>query len=92
MVNDSSGPYRGPIDPAQVRVCPRCGAYNSLSASYCIGCGDFLPPPVGHPSYQPIVPQPQPQTGLSVPLILLIISIILTIVVAGLFLIAISST
>jgi hypothetical protein len=92
MVNDSIGPYRGPIDPAQTRVCPKCGAYNSMSASYCIGCGEFLPPPVGHPSYQPVVPQPQPQTGLSVPLILLIISIILAIVITGFFLIAIAST
>lgn len=59
-----------------------------LNASYCLACGEFLPPPMGHPSYSPMVPQPQPETGLSVPVILLIISALLLVFGLAFFLIA----
>jgi hypothetical protein len=84
------GPSQSTADQSQLRVCPKCGALNSLTVSYCLNCGEFLPPPVGHPSYRPGVPQPQPREGLSVPVILLIISAVLLVAMAAFFLIIIS--
>ncbi|MDW5562855.1 MAG: hypothetical protein SA339_06470 [Methanomassiliicoccus sp.] len=82
--------YQRPTDQSQLRACPKCGSLNTLTASYCLGCGEYLPPPVGHPSYQPAVPQPQAKTGLSVPAILLIASAVLLIAVVAIVLIATS--
>ncbi|MBI0584721.1 MAG: hypothetical protein ISF22_10935 [Methanomassiliicoccus sp.] len=69
----------------QLATCPRCGAWNTLSASYCIGCGAFLPPPVGRPSNYGGVPMPVERTGISFPLALLIIALVLAVVLPLLF-------
>ena len=82
---------QGPTGPSTLRACPRCGALNSLSASYCLNCGEFLPPPIGHPLYRPPLPQQARKEGLSVPLILLIIAIVLLVVMGALFLVAFTS-
>lgn len=81
-------PYPGQVDMSHLMVCPKCGALNMLSASYCLNCGEFLPPPVGHPMYRQNVPMPQPDTGLSFPAMLLIISVVLLVVILSVFLIA----
>lgn len=60
-------------------ACPKCSALNSPNASYCIGCGSFLPLPPSSPS-QYGAPQ-EKKFGLTVPMILLIIAIILAIVI-----------
>jgi flagellar basal body-associated protein FliL len=54
-----------------------------------MGCGEFLPPPIGQTPYDLGVPQQQ-KKGLSVPIILLIISIVLLVAMGALFLLLIA--
>jgi len=57
---------------------------NMPTVDYCRGCGEFLPPP---PGYLPdLPPVQQPESGLSVPAILLIASIVLLVAMAAIFL------
>jgi hypothetical protein len=86
MIGTESGQGEVPANQPLV-ACPQCGALNKVGASYCIGCGSFLPPPVGHPSYAPAMPLPAERTGLSVPMILLIIALALAVIIPLLLLI-----
>lgn len=87
MATDTSAP----VNRSQLMACPKCGALNSLTVSHCYNCGEYLPPPIDHPSYRPMVPAAEPKEGLSVPMILLIISVILLVAMAALFLLAFMS-
>ncbi|GEM_PF-6229656 len=82
----SNIPHQGQDNAPQLMACSKCGALNKLSASYCLNCGSVLPLPVGHPSYRPAVPQPR--TGLSVPAILLIVSVLMLVIVLAFLMIA----
>ena len=81
-------PNQDQVSAPQFVVCPRCGTPNRLTASYCMNCGTYLPPPVGHPLYPPVVTQPKADTGLSVPAILLIVSVLLLVIVLAFLMIA----
>ena len=89
MTIDSSVPNQEQAGQPQYRVCPKCGARNLPGFNYCMGCGEFLPPPVGQTQYGLGVPQEQ-KKGLSVPVILLIISIVLLAAMGALFLLLVA--
>lgn len=88
MTNESGAPGQGRVGQPQYRPCPKCGTMNMMIATHCIGCGEYLPPPPGYPTNLPSIPQQK--EGLSVPVILLIISIVLLVAMGALFLLLIA--